>query len=49
MLAFIIDYWIITLPTLLTGLILFRKLKQAREQAQKALIPAAIARQKQGK
>jgi hypothetical protein len=44
-----IDYWIITLPTLLTGLILFRKLKQAREQAQKALTPAVIARHKQGK
>ena len=49
MIAFITNYWIITLPTLLTGLILLRKLKQTREEAEKALIPATIARNNQGK
>lgn len=46
MLAFITNYWIITLPTLLTAFVLLRKLKRAKEGAEKALIPATITRKK---
>ena len=49
MLAFITNYWIITLPTLVTGFVLLRKLKLAREKAERAVIPATIAIKKQGK
>lgn len=45
MLAFIANYWFLTLPTVLTGLYLLRILKQAKEErAARAHAPATIAR-----
>lgn len=47
MLAFVTNYWFVTLPTVFTGFILLRVLKQAREEmAARARVPAPIARKK---
>jgi hypothetical protein len=42
MLAIISDYWLSSLPILLTGVVFLFKLGQIRYLAEKALIPAAI-------
>ena len=47
MLAFVTSYWFVTLPTVLTGLILIQILNQTREEmAARARVPATIARKK---
>lgn len=47
MLAHITTTWLITLPTIITGFVLLRKLKQIREEAAaRAVVAAPIARKK---
>lgn len=47
MLADITYIWFLTLPSLLTGLILLRKLQRLKEEAEaRSPVPAAIARRK---
>ncbi len=47
MLATISEYWFTTLPAIITGIFLLRKLKKTREEmAARALVPATIVRKK---
>jgi len=45
MIAHITNYWFVTLPTIITGFVLLRILKRAREEAAaRAVVPVIIAR-----